>query len=228
MIESGSAEITVDGNTVTIYEGDTAFFYVKKALLMVSPNTQETHILWCEVDAKHFTKEEIDSMRGRCQVSECSSGLRQLFHQAIELLHEDGSATHLSDFMGLAILKAYQEQVRCNGRAILPGPVQKSKEYIQDNYADTITTEDLAAVSSISVSQLIKLFNKYLDTTPQKYLWQYRVNKGIYYLKNSGRSIGEIAFLCGFKNQFHFSRLMKEKTSWSPKELRMNHWNNPE
>jgi AraC family L-rhamnose operon regulatory protein RhaS len=43
-------------------------------------------------------------------------------------------------------------------------------------------------------------------------------------LTETGLTIAEIAYTCGFKNQFHFSRKVTECQGMSPREFRRKAW----
>lgn len=54
--------------------------------------------------------------------------------------------------------------------------------------------------------------------SPQEYLLAYRINKSCELLRTTELSIGEIALLVGYSNQFHFSRAFKNYMQQSPSE----------
>jgi AraC family L-rhamnose operon regulatory protein RhaS len=78
--------------------------------------------------------------------------------------------------------------------------------------------------SGVSRNTLLSKFHRIMHTTPAHYLWKVRAERGISMLKETGRTIAEIAYHCGFKNPFHFSRLLKQRTGRSPREIRHAAW----
>jgi AraC family L-rhamnose operon regulatory protein RhaS len=51
-------------------------------------------------------------------------------------------------------------------------------------------------------------------------LWNLRAEKGAFLLRQTGLSVSEIAYQCGYTNPFHFSRHVKAKYGHSPSDLR--------
>jgi len=107
---------------------------------------------------------------------------------------------------------------------IMPQSLLLALDYLEKQFQKSINLEKIAIASSVSLPHLIRLFKKHFKTTPSRYLWKMRTEKGIQLLYNSGLSIDEISNRNGFKNAFHFSRLVKHLTGQSPRELRKNEW----
>ena len=55
---------------------------------------------------------------------------------------------------------------------------------------------------------------------PQEFLIRLRLSKAADLMKNSRSSIGDIAAMCGYANQLHFSRAFKKRYGLSPREWR--------
>jgi len=54
----------------------------------------------------------------------------------------------------------------------------------------------------------IRKFQKHHHATSSRFLWKLRAERGIAMLGETGLSVAEIAYQCGFQNPFHFSRMM--------------------
>ncbi|MCS7062178.1 MAG: helix-turn-helix transcriptional regulator, partial [Anaerolineae bacterium] len=76
----------------------------------------------------------------------------------------------------------------------------------------------------ISAPHLIRLFRRHTGTTPARYWWQLRLERGVELLRETGLSITEIAQRTGFRSSFHFSRLVKQRYRLSPRALRKQAW----
>ena len=76
----------------------------------------------------------------------------------------------------------------------------------------------------MSHSAVIYKFKTQLRTTPTSYLWNLRTEKGIELLRETGLSLSEIASRCGFKNPYHFSRLVAKLKGIPPGTVRKNAW----
>jgi transcriptional regulator GlxA family with amidase domain len=78
--------------------------------------------------------------------------------------------------------------------------------------------------AAITPQHLIRVFRQHYQVTPGRYLWHARVERGAGLLAATGLTVSEIADRCGFKNPFHFSRLLRKMQGVSPRELRQRAW----
>ena len=112
-------------------------------------------------------------------------------------------------------------------------PVQSSKmsdyyikeaiNYIEQNFQNNITIEDIAAVCGINRSYFGKIFRNSIGRSPQEFLMNYRMVKATELLKLTSLSIAEIGSAVGYENQLHFSRAFKTVYGISPREWRNRH-----
>lgn len=112
-------------------------------------------------------------------------------------------------------------------------PVQSSKmsdyyikeaiNYIEQNFQNNITIEDIAAVCGINRSYFGKIFRNSVGRSPQEFLMSYRMVKATELLKLTSLSIAEIGSAVGYENQLHFSRAFKTVYGISPREWRNRH-----
>lgn len=94
--------------------------------------------------------------------------------------------------------------------------VQKALEVMRRGVRKKLTVESLAQTVGISQEHLIRLFQQHLHITPLQYAIRLRIEAASGYLISSNKTIGEIALIFGFENQFHFSRVFKKCTGLSP------------
>ena len=102
-----------------------------------------------------------------------------------------------------------------------PEKLQCAVLYIRQHYADKISLVDLCKACAVSRQQMIRYFRTFLDTTPNAYITQYRMNKARELLMNAPQmSIKEISAELGFDDQCYFSRVFTRTTGESPTEYR--------
>lgn len=99
--------------------------------------------------------------------------------------------------------------------------MQKFLRYIETNYAEDIALADLAASANVSKSECLRCFKASMQTTPYKYLLEYRLAQAARLLKTSSDKIENIANAVGFHQLSHFGQCFKQKTGFSPKEYRL-------
>lgn len=92
--------------------------------------------------------------------------------------------------------------------------------YIQRNYREKISLEDIAKSGAVCKNTCISLFKKYLRDTPVNYLILYRLGKAVNLLTSSGLSITETAYETGFLNISYFIRSFRKVYGCSPLEYR--------
>jgi len=95
--------------------------------------------------------------------------------------------------------------------------LNKALEFIETNYMKTIRIEELSACVNLNESNLIKVFKFNLGRTPIEYINQLRINKAKELLLHTNKSIKEIAWETGFKDEFYFSRVFKKMEGKSPR-----------
>lgn len=87
-------------------------------------------------------------------------------------------------------------------------------------YGDDLSLESLAKSASVSKSECLRCFKQTLQTTPYKYLMEYRLQESVILLQETNLAIGYIADKVGFHQVSHFGKCFKEKMGCSPKEYR--------
>jgi AraC family transcriptional regulator len=95
-------------------------------------------------------------------------------------------------------------------------------DYINDHLNQDIKLADLAALLDMSQFHFSHLFKQAMGTSPYQYLLQQRIERAKQLLKQSDRSIVEIALECGFNSHSHLSKTFRQSTSMTPKAYRAN------
>ena len=101
--------------------------------------------------------------------------------------------------------------------------IKEAINYIELNFQNNITIEDIAAVCGINRSYFGKIFRNSIGRSPQEFLMNYRMVKATELLKLTSLSIAEIGSAVGYENQLHFSRAFKTIYGVSPREWRNQH-----
>lgn len=107
-----------------------------------------------------------------------------------------------------------------NADTVMSTRMQKFLQYISEHYGEDISLDRLAASANVSKSECLRCFRTSMQTTPYKYLTEYRLFKAAELLKNSDKPIGTIADSVGFRQTSHFGKCFKEKTGFSPRDYR--------
>jgi len=121
-------------------------------------------------------------------------------------------------------LETWLEDARCQ---LLPGggeppALTRALEWIAQQSHAPCNLAGLARHVGVSPTVLQGLFRDHLATTPMRYLWHQRTERGLRLLRETGLTVGEIATQCGFQTPFHFSRWVRQITGHSPRQIRQS------
>ncbi|WP_429308939.1 helix-turn-helix domain-containing protein [Paenibacillus mucilaginosus] len=94
--------------------------------------------------------------------------------------------------------------------------------YMEDQYLNSISLEEIAAESNISVRHLNRIFRSYYQTTPFAYLQRLRLEHACMMLKKTGLPITEISHESGFNDSNYFTRQFTKVYGQSPKAYRQS------
>lgn len=102
-----------------------------------------------------------------------------------------------------------------------PAWVKELKDIIQDQVDTTITLKQLSKHINIHPAYLSREFSKHFDNLSfGEYIRKLRIEKAIDYLDTRSYSLTKIAYLTGFSDQSHFSRIFKKHTGKNPSAYR--------
>ena len=98
--------------------------------------------------------------------------------------------------------------------------VRKAMAYVQQNYQEPLSRHDLALHVGLSDDYLTYCFRQEQGMTPIAYLNRYRVTQAKRMLKETGKTITEIALDVGFTDSGYFSRVFRKEVGLSPDAYR--------
>ena len=94
-------------------------------------------------------------------------------------------------------------------------------DYIEENYSSHITLDDIARRSGYSSKYFCRYFFAAVHKTPIEYLNFYRIERACFLLDTERRSVGEVAYRCGFNDLGYFIRTFKKFKGVTPKRYNM-------
>lgn len=98
--------------------------------------------------------------------------------------------------------------------------LEKSIEFIENNYPNNIKINDIAKYIGINRSYLTHIFKKNIDMSPQDFLLNYKIDKACTLLQNTDLSIKVVAKSIGYSDPLTFSKIFKKIKGESPKNYR--------
>ena len=93
-------------------------------------------------------------------------------------------------------------------------------DYIDENYMNNITIDELAETVNLSKHYFMRFFKKYMGMTCIEYINDYRLNIASNLLLTTRVQITEVAASIGITNLSYFNRIFKKKFHMTPKEYR--------
>ena len=98
--------------------------------------------------------------------------------------------------------------------------VFRVKSYINDNYAQDISLDDVSRLVDISPYYFSKLFKQEVGENFIEYLTRTRITHAMRLLEDSRYSIKEVCLMCGYSDPNYFSRIFKKYEGMTPSEYR--------
>ena len=218
--------------------GNTTEWQVKSGQgFMLFPGQVNTYI----ADSKlpwEYTWVEFDGLRAREIVTTAglspnepvyhasSKELRnQMMEEMLYLSHHPEEAPfhligHLYLFLDYFMRSAATVHVKQNG-SIRNFYIKEALSYIEQNFQNDISVEDISAFCGLNRSYFGKIFHDTIGRSPQEFLISYRMTKATELLKITSLSIADIGNAVGYPNQLHFSRAFKNVYGMSPRNWRI-------
>lgn len=120
-----------------------------------------------------------------------------------------------------AVLNAQGDSFLLNPRE--SDRINKVFNYIEKNYSEPISLEEVSQIVFMSPSSFSRFFKKTTSKTFVSYLNEYRINNAIKLLLQTDKDVQTIGYECGFTNIPNFFRQFKKQTTYSPNEYRKVH-----
>jgi len=93
-------------------------------------------------------------------------------------------------------------------------------DYINDNYLEKITLDELSFIFRTNRSTLCKEFRNFTGKTITEFINEKKLNKAINKITYTSKTFTEIAEELNFESIHYFTRFFKKMTNYSPKEYR--------
>jgi AraC-like DNA-binding protein len=122
----------------------------------------------------------------------------------------------------LEVLRAY---LKPTGNRKPPAWVEGLKEAIQDQMDTNLTLSltELAQSLDVNPAYVSRTFARYFDDLSfGEYIRKLRIEKALQLLETTAYTLTEIAYLTGFSDQSHFTRIFKQQIGQNPSEYRKN------
>ncbi|MCI6886368.1 MAG: AraC family transcriptional regulator [Lachnospiraceae bacterium] len=137
--------------------------------------------------------------------------------------HSDQSPFHLIGHLYLVLdylTRSSSSRKQLQSGKLRDFYVKEATSFIEQNFQNDISVEDIAAFCNLNRSYFGKIFRDAVGKSPQEFLIQYRMTKAAELLKLTELSVKDISNAVGYPSQLHFSRAFKNTFGISPREWR--------
>lgn len=137
--------------------------------------------------------------------------------------HRDESPFHLIGHLYLfidSLIRSSTSAKISKGNSLRDFYIKEAFSFIEQNFQNDISVEDIAATCGLNRSYFGKIFHETTGKSPQEFLISYRMTKAAELLKLTELSIANIGNAVGYPNQLHFSRAFKNVYGISPRQWR--------
>ncbi len=120
----------------------------------------------------------------------------------------------------LQVLHAY---LKPSGKRKIPAWVNELRELIQDQIDTnlTLSLSELSESLDVNPTYVSRTFARYFDDLSfGEYIRKLRIEKAVQLLETTTYSLSEIAYLTGFSDQSHFTRIFKKRMGQNPSDYR--------
>lgn len=231
-ILEGGFSITINTTTLALRQG--GMIYINggeiHSLEETEPGSTLLTVQFAPELFKHINKDLLLDYRVKnadCYTSQ-DAAVATAFHELLADVVESSDATSyhkmsltyllLARLQDAGILVDDREQI--DTRQKDETLIKDSIEYINANYGDSLTLDQLAKRASLSYHHFSKLFKKISGYNFKEYLNYVRINKARFLLRNTTIPITDISYRCGFSEHKYLIAVFRKHYSMTPTEYR--------
>jgi AraC family transcriptional regulator len=98
--------------------------------------------------------------------------------------------------------------------------IKRAIDYAYSNLGETLEIADMAAAASLSPFHFLRCFKSVTGETPHAFVTRERIEKAERLLLNSPLSLVDVALVCGFSSQAHFTTSFAKSKGTTPAKYR--------
>ena len=242
-VKEGRMAYSVNGNIITLNAGDTIFVYSNPFhYSMALDNTTATFVIFIANPSIVYSSVAVEMqallpilnnpglsyLRFR-DINENAKSIYDIMMTMPDIRHDPFQITIKFFEIWNIILKQTKSYGMIEDHVetdIHTRSFKAMMHYIQKEYQNPITLDDISASGNISRSQCNKIFHKFVGDSPVNYLLNFRVRKVAEYLRTTSHTLSEIAALTGFNGTSYMSEMFRKSFDQSPREYRKTWQNN--
>ena len=231
---SGEGLLDYDGRQYTVRPGQVFWIdCMKPQFYRTSPAKGEWRVLWvhfygatCEAYYNMFLSL---NHGGNCVHIDSDVSVKSALDALIAIYRNGGNGIS-EDVQASGLLTTIMTRCTTAAAAIsagthLPSYVLDVRDYINLNYTERITLDDLSKKLSINKYYLQKLFKRYVGLSPNEYVIRMRLTRAKELLRTTNLSVSQVSMDVGISNIGHFITLFKQHEGITPNAYRQRWYN---
>jgi AraC family L-rhamnose operon regulatory protein RhaS len=222
IMHRGAARVTFDDRELSVVGGECGIVANQRFARFVYQKHIRTEVSWCETRLGPQASVATGPQGSVATKLPISDRMLALLKMGLEIgLESSAIRNELRTALGRALLAAYLFESRQSQEAgTLSRGLLRTRAFIHEHFSQDITLGRLAEIAAMTPNHLVAAFGRKFGTTPIRYLWKQRAAHAVHLLAHSGMSGSEIAYACGYKSPYHFSRHIRSVYDKSPTEIR--------
>ena len=221
----GAGLIEQDGNHVTLSTGQALLLNCRTPQsYCTAPGQSCWHHYWVHLDGAGVAAMEPLLLPGKKLTPVQLTGVKmqeyfemllgQMEHSTVDSMVHTGLALH--EMLALCAQSILAEAETTSARQV----ILQAAETLRKHYQQELCLADLLAEAHMSKSYFLRLFRRYMGTTPYNYLVNFRITQAKELLVLTDHSVSEIAQEVGFGDASNFSTRFAKATGQSPLQYR--------
>lgn len=103
----------------------------------------------------------------------------------------------------------------------IPTSLARSLDYLESHYGEPVSPASLARLAGLPLARFARLIRRIYGVTPSQLIAQTRLGAASRLLRETDRSVAEIAHSCGFYDHSAFTRAFRSAIGVTPTQFRM-------
>lgn len=203
-----------NGNSYERRAGDLFYYDAGESHHTIS-RTQSSQNLNIEFEKYFFIDNEICTSQIANSIAKNQDAKFLVIKILEELRYQDKNSKDCIAFLILDLIS----HVKKNFTISLPNWAKNLSDLLNDRWDEQIPLKELSVIIGVHPITISKYFRKYFLCTYGEYMRKLKIDKSISLIRNSGMTLTEISYQCGFVDQSHFTRNFKKLTGFLPKDF---------
>ncbi len=151
-----------------------------------------------------------------------TASVMKLLQTAMNEVEHDRATAKMSIARAFSLLRVDAERSAAAGEwrvergQLVAWQVRRVKAFIEEHLSESIRVEGLSEVARLSAAHFSRAFKRSVGETPHAYIVRRRLTRARLLMLTTEAALCEVALVCGFADQAHFTKLFRNYTGMSP------------